>query len=214
MARPKAAIGQTKRERARAALIDAALRVFARMGPDSPALEDIAAEAGVARGTIYNHFATREALLVAVAIHAAEAMEARLAPDRALPDPAERLARAVRSYIRGAAADPVWGWAVVRMALVAAPLGAAMRANLAHDLAEGLAAGRFAGITPQAAQDLVLGAGLMGMRSVLQGEAGPGHAEAIAALLLRALGVPDFGEVAARPLAPAAPSDQFSAAAR
>lgn len=195
--------GQTKRDRTRAALIDAALRVFARLGPDTPGIEDIAAEAGVARGTIYNYFATREALLIDVATHAAEAMEKRLGPLRALPDPADRLSRSVRSYIRQAAADPVWGWAVVRIALVAAPLGGTMRANLARDLAEGVSAGRFRLASVQAAQDVVLGAGLMGMRSVLQGDAGPAHAEAVALAVLRALGVPDAEAVAARPLAEA-----------
>lgn len=198
MGAPRTAGTGTKRERTRASLVAAALRVFARMGPDSPALEDIAIEAGVTRGTIYHHFDTREALLLAAAIQAAETMEARLLPDRALPDPAERLARAVQAYVRGAAEDPVWGWAVVRMALVAAPLGGAMRANLARDIEDGLASGRFAGVTPAVARDLVLGAGLMGMRSVLQGEACASHAAEVAEALLRALGVADAASVAAR----------------
>lgn len=199
MGASRASIGQGKRDRTRAALIEAGLRVVARMGPDSPGIEDVAAEAGVARGTVYNYFETREALLLGIATRAAEAMEARLAPDRALPDPAERLCRAVRAYIRGAAEDAVWGCAVVRMALVAAPLGGAMRANLARDLADGLASGRFRFASAQAAQDIVLGAGLMGMRAVLHGEAGPEHAEAVALGVLRALGVPDAEALAALP---------------
>lgn len=201
----RAEIGRARRDRTRALLVEAALRVFARMGPDAPNVDDFTAEAGVARGTFYNYFDGREDLLIAVATLAAERMEGERMRAQGLVDPAERMACALRSYIRKAAADPVWGWVIVRIALVAAPLGPAMRANLAKDLADGAAAGRFAVQSVQAAQDLVLGAGIMGMRSVLQGEAGAGHAEAVARMVLQALGVPDAAEVAARPM-PAVPT--------
>lgn len=196
----RAELGRARRDRTRALLVEAALRVFARMGPDSPNVDDFTAEAGVARGTFYNYFDGREDLLVAAATLAAEQMEAERRLSQGMADPAERMACALRSYIRKAAADPTWGWVIVRIAPVAAPLGPAMRANLTKDLADGIVAGRFAVPSMQAAQDLVLGAGIMGMRSVLQGDAGPGHAEAVAQMVLRALGVPDAEEVSARPL--------------
>lgn len=200
----RAEIGRARRDRTRTVLVEAALRVFARMGPDAPNVDDFTAEAGVARGTFYNYFDGREDLLVAVATLAAERMEGERMRALELADPAERMAFALRSYIRKAAADPAWGWAIVRIALVAAPLGPAMRANLAKDLADGVAAGRFEVSSMQAAQDLVLGAGIMGMRSVLRGEAEPGHAEVVARLVLQALGVPDAAEVATRPMPKAA----------
>ncbi|WP_431268742.1 TetR family transcriptional regulator [Dankookia sp. P2] len=53
--------------RTRATLIEAAMRVFARLGPDTPVIKDFIAEAGVARGTFYIMFRTREELLVEVA---------------------------------------------------------------------------------------------------------------------------------------------------
>jgi AcrR family transcriptional regulator len=196
----RAEIGRARRDRTRAGLVEAALRVFARMGPDAPNVDDFTAEAGVARGTFYNYFDGREDLLVAVATLAAERMEAERMQSQGLADPAERMACALRSYILKAEADPAWGWLIVRIALVAAPLGPAMRANLAKDVADGIAAGRFAVQSVQAAQDLVLGAGIMGMRSVLQGDAGAGHAEAVARMVLQALSVPDAAEVAARPM--------------
>lgn len=200
----RAELGRARRDRTRGLLVEAALRVFARIGPDAPNVDDFTAEAGVARGTFYNHFDGREDLLVAVATLAAERMEAARARAQGLADPAERMACALRGYIRQAAADPAWGWAIVRIALVAAPLGPAMRSNLGKDLADGIAAGRFVVPSMQAAQDLVLGAGIMGMRSVLRGEAAVEHAEAIAQLVLLSLGVPDAAEVATRPLPSAA----------
>lgn len=196
----RAAIGRARRERTRAALVEAALNVFARLGPDAPSIDDFTSEAGLARGTFYNFFESREALLIAVAILVAERIEAELAPLRQLPDPAVRLAGAVRGYIRKAAADPVWGWAVVRIALFAAPLGASMQSNLAQDLAEGMASGRFRIASVAAAQDVVLGAGLMGMRSVLRGQVGATHAEDVAQALLLSFGVADAAEVVARPI--------------
>jgi len=102
----------------------------------------------------------------------------------------------MRMFIRKAADDTTFGWVIVRIALVAAPLGPAMRANLAADIDAGLRARRFRSASPQAAYDLVLGFGLMGMRSVLRGEAGPAHAEDVAQMTLTALGVPDADEIA------------------
>lgn len=200
MVERRAEIGQARRDRTRARLVAAALRVFARMGPDAPNVDDFTAEAGVAHGTFYNYFEGRQDLLVAVATLAAERMEAERMRAQGMADPAERMACALRSYIRKAAADANWGWVIVRIALVAAPLGPAMRANLEKDLSDGVASGRFVVPSMQAAQDLVLGAGIMAMRSVLQGEAEAGHAEVVARLVLQSLGVADAAEVATRPL--------------
>jgi AcrR family transcriptional regulator len=199
MASDRKAIGQERRERTRTRLVEAALRLVSRVGPHEASIDDLVAEAGVARGSFYNCFATRDDLLTAVAIRASDAILADLAPYRALPDPADRVACAVRGFVRRAHADPVLGWAVVRMAVVAAPLGETMRAYLSHDLEQGIEGGRFAVPSLAAARDAVLGAGIMGMRAVLQGEVGPEHAEAVAELVLRALGVPDAADVARRP---------------
>jgi AcrR family transcriptional regulator len=57
----------TLRERIRqataAAILEAAEQVFAEQGTDNVRMNDIAARAGVAVGTLYNHFADRETLL-------------------------------------------------------------------------------------------------------------------------------------------------------
>jgi AcrR family transcriptional regulator len=200
MTRVRAEIGKGKRARTRTALVEAAMRVFARLGPDAPTIEDFIAEAGVARGTFYNYFETSDELLVAVATVVSEQLLAAMAVLRRLPDPADRLGCSVRTFVRKAASDPTWGWIIVRIALVAAPIGTSMRAYLAADIKDGLTTGRFHSPSRQAAYDLVLGTGLMAMRSVLRGEADAGHAEAAAQVLLTALDVPDAAEVAHRPM--------------
>jgi AcrR family transcriptional regulator len=191
-------IGREKRRRTRAALIEAAMKVFARLGPDAPIIDDFIAEAGVARGTFYNYFETREELLIAVATELSDRLLARMLALRALPDPADRVSCSVRAFVRLAAADHTSGWVIVRIALVAAPLGASMQDYLAEDVRAGLASGRFRVSSPQAAADLILGAGLMGMRSVLRGDADETHAEHVAQAVLSALGVKGAATLANR----------------
>jgi AcrR family transcriptional regulator len=179
-------------------LVEAAMRTFARLGPDSTAIDDVILEAGVSHGTFYNYFTTLDELFSTVAAEISDQLLARMALQRNLPDPADRVACAVRTFILMAAADPVRGWVVVRIALVSAPLGEMMRSWMTDDITTGLSAKRFRTSSVQAAADAILGLGLMGMRSVLRGEAGIEHAEHVAEMVLRALGVPDAAEVAQR----------------
>ncbi|MBX8688887.1 TetR family transcriptional regulator [Mycobacterium vulneris] len=53
-------------ERTRALLLDAAEAVFAEKGFTAASLDDIANAAGYTKGAIYNHFATKEELFLAV----------------------------------------------------------------------------------------------------------------------------------------------------
>ncbi len=62
----KIKLRQQFRSATRDALLDAAAAVFERNGPAHVRMEDVAAEAGVAVGTVYNYFADRAALVGAV----------------------------------------------------------------------------------------------------------------------------------------------------
>ena len=192
------------------ALLDAAMVVIARAGPDAGTVDAIIQQAAVSRGTFYNYFEGPEALLTALATKLSDELLAQIDAVRSLPDPADRMACSVRTYIRTAAADRTWGWVIVRIALVAAPLGTTMRAFLTADIEEGRAARRFRVPSVQVAADIVLGSALMGMRSVLRGEAGVNHAEAIAGGILRALGADDADALVRLPL----DADAISARAR
>ncbi|RUL77518.1 TetR/AcrR family transcriptional regulator [Dyella choica] len=55
---------QGKRDRTREHLSAVALTLFGRFGFEAVTMEQIAAEADVARGTLYNHFPVKEAALV------------------------------------------------------------------------------------------------------------------------------------------------------
>src|SRR5438128_2558813 len=59
-------------------LLDAAERTFGRLGFDATRIEDVAKEAGVAKGLLYRHFESKEALFAAVMHHKAERFTSRV----------------------------------------------------------------------------------------------------------------------------------------
>src|SRR5947199_9029308 len=99
--RPMRADARRNRER----ILDAALAAFAEHGSASQ-MEDVAARAGVGVGTLYRHFPTKEALILAVVVrrferfadYAAEALEAD-------GDPGEAFAGLIRRVAGDMAAE-------------------------------------------------------------------------------------------------------------
>jgi AcrR family transcriptional regulator len=56
----------SRRAKTRAALLAAAARVYARRGFDSATLDEVAEEAGFTKGAVYDHFGSKENLLLAL----------------------------------------------------------------------------------------------------------------------------------------------------
>ncbi|NYI03522.1 TetR/AcrR family transcriptional regulator [Allostreptomyces psammosilenae] len=82
-----AAAGARGRIDKRWAILDAAFAVFAREGYAQAGVDAIAAEAGVAKATVYNHFGDKETLLrQAVTAHAERALAQNLAAVERLTD--------------------------------------------------------------------------------------------------------------------------------
>jgi AcrR family transcriptional regulator len=78
---------QRRPEARRDELLDAAQRLFARHGLAQTSVADIAAEAGVAKGSVYRYFDSKEALLSALKDRFFEQMMARVSDVvAALPD--------------------------------------------------------------------------------------------------------------------------------
>jgi AcrR family transcriptional regulator len=57
---------ERRRERREAEILEIAAHRFAAQGPDAVRLDEIAAEADIARGTLYSHFPSKEALVAAI----------------------------------------------------------------------------------------------------------------------------------------------------
>jgi len=78
-ARPRRRRGRPSTRRD--ALLDAALKLFAREGFHAVGIDRILAEAGVAKMTLYKHFASKQALIVAALARKAESFFAWLAAE-------------------------------------------------------------------------------------------------------------------------------------
>ena len=84
-----------------AEIVQGAGRVFRRLGYSQSTLEDVAAEVGVNRATLYYYVGTKEELLVALLHDPIEALRTRLEQVASRDLPAtERLAGALREYVR------------------------------------------------------------------------------------------------------------------
>ena len=166
-------------------------------------IHEIAAAAGVANGTFYSHFRDREELEQAVAGHMADRLShAVVRSFGSREDPAEWVAIGVRSFVRQVERDPDWGRTMLRFFGRSDGIGPVIRNNVAYDIQCGLDLGRFEAASATLAQDVVVGLTAAASQSVIEGHAPEGHADAVAALVLRTLGVPaeEAEEIAARPL--------------
>lgn len=87
--------------RSRQRLIDAARRVFERVGYIDATIDDIITEAGVARGSFYTYFPDKLSVFQIIEREISEAVRAAVAADPSALglDPVERLDRANRRYI-------------------------------------------------------------------------------------------------------------------
>ena len=175
-------------------LQDAAVRLFAERGATHVSVTDLAQAAGVARGTVYNHFETLDSLFQDVATKLTSEMSTRIEASLAqVPDPAQRVADGMRIYVRRAHEEPAWGRFIVRFGVTTPTLRSLLEAGPSQELRHGIASGRFV-LRPEqftAAVTMLSGAVLTAVAVVLEGhgtwrEAGRDVAE----LFLKALGVP------------------------
>jgi AcrR family transcriptional regulator len=186
----RAEIGQERRARMRARLLAAAARVIAERGSGNTTVDDFIREASVARGTFYNHFRTREALL--------DALWASIGHDpfldiqhacQSLADPAVRLTAFTRHVLHRAAAEPTWGWLVLALSSDDSTLNDDLRAFPRPDLAAGAQAGRFRFSSEADAADLVVGTVRAGLKALLEGGREPNYPENLCVMILLALGL-------------------------
>ncbi|WP_062989750.1 TetR/AcrR family transcriptional regulator [Nocardia anaemiae] len=186
----------------------AAMKLFAERGSVDVTISELAAEAGIARGTLYRNVESMEGLFAQV--RAQLAFELHDTNVRAMDahgdlDPPLRLAVGTRILVRLAQENPAIGRFIVRYGLTDESLREIMTGPPMQDVAAGVAAGRYV-ITPGtevSIASMLLGTTISAMWTVLEGhqgwrEAGTGAAE----LLLCALGVPrdEARQIATSPL--------------
>ena len=184
-------IGEERRARTRAKLLDAAYRLFAVHGADAPTIDDVILEAGVARGTFYNHFNTRDELFEAVADDITTSIGAIIRPAiTGISDPAARLALAFRMFVRFAVADEARGWILLRTMPLGGSLNDEMKSFVQSEFEAAMAEGALRSVSATAATDLTIGMHIMTIHRVLVEHAGDAAIDQAAAALMVALGVP------------------------
>jgi AcrR family transcriptional regulator len=152
-------VGRERSARTETRILEAALRVFADMGPDAPKIDDFVQAAGIARGTFYNHFESVEDLLAATSEWTTrEVIEAIEAALEGVEGPALRFGVGLRLFFAKAQEDPVWCRFVARVWNVG---GVEFPAR---DLEEGARLGIFRAPSAEAARDLLFG----GVREALR----------------------------------------------
>jgi AcrR family transcriptional regulator len=180
-----------KRARTRQALLDAAVRVLARGGSGPISIHEVTDEAGMANGTFYNYFRTREELLEATVVpliqRLVEHLSAKYGPG--VTDPAQRLALGVRAFIDHAISDRTWAAALIRIWGSTASLPRSAGGAVLADLRAAAKRRRLHIPDEGAALDLIQGTVIASVRSVLDGRATAERGPEIAALLLRAFGM-------------------------
>lgn len=182
---PRTTSGQAQKTRTRAAIVRAAIPVFAHHGPDIPVIDDFVKAAGVSRGTFYNYFQTTRDLLDATMDQISNDLIETIIPAVAdEPNPVIRLATAARLFYRTARLDPVF------RAFLGTVSGvgnlAVMRARA--DLEEAIAKDLIKVKDIELAEAISFGVMVFALRSSNVDAGGPERAREVVRAILNALG--------------------------
>lgn len=173
---------------------DAALRLYAERGTTRVTVKELASYAGVARGTVYAHVSSPEALFGEVAAAQTQDMNARVTRTFAkLNDPVARLAFGIRAYVRRAHEDPPWGRFVLAFGHQAPALQEFWQGTPVQDVLAARECGRFRFEPAQQASVMMMicGTTLGTLALVIEGhETWRAAGSAAAEFVLRALGIP------------------------
>ena len=195
--------GHKKKARTRQQLLDAALKIYAHKGAGELALNELAQEAGVSNGTVYNYFRTREDVLEAVSMAQAEALSHEVARiNEAVADGAERVAIGIRLFIHKASRDTEWASALINIARYAQGMRTALADYVRSDIRQGLKQGQFDYSDEELALGLLVSGVISAMIAIVEGRYVAGQDVIVAQMLLQALGMEKAQavQVAGRPL--------------
>ena len=182
--------GFKKKARTRQALVEAAMRIYAEKGVGELLLNELAEQAAVSNGTVYNYFKTREEVMQAVGIELANQFSHRItAVSQGIENGAERVAVGARMFIQQGRQNPVWAGAVVRVFQYDRNIRSAVANNLRGDLQMGLRQGLLRYQNEEIAMGLVASTTIGAMTAILDGFYLPEYDSIIVEMLLLGLGM-------------------------
>ncbi|RQR45947.1 TetR/AcrR family transcriptional regulator [Burkholderia sp. Bp9140] len=183
-------VAAQRRERMRARLIESAMLVFAEKGVGASVIQDVIAAADVSQGTFYNYFRTNEELLETVTQELNNELLRLIETEvGAYEDPARRIACGVRMFLHAARAYPLLARFISAAGLHAAGPSSLIYVYLPVHIQQGLAAGRFQGVTVELALDVIAGIALTTIQRFTDNGEMAEEPEQIVAAILRGLGV-------------------------
>ncbi len=118
----------------RARVIEAAIQLATAGGYDAVQMRDVAARAGVALGTVYRYFSSKDHLLAAALLEWARGLEGN-AGARVMPagdTPVDRLVAVIRRITRASAREPVLFAALVTAITAPDPAVSECQAQVQH----------------------------------------------------------------------------------
>lgn len=182
--------GHKKKARTRQQLLDAALKIYAQKGAGELALNELAQEAGVSNGTVYNYFRTREDVLEAVSLAQAEELSHEIARiSDGVASGAERVAIGIRAFVLRAAGNPEWASALINIVRYAEGMRSALGDYVRSDVRAGLSQGQFDYEDEDLAIGLLVSGVISAMIAIVEARFKHGDDCVIAAMLLQALGM-------------------------
>lgn len=184
------ALGERKRARTRARLLDAAARTFAERGIEAASVNEIAAAAQVVNGTFYYYFEDKAALVDELGHGlAAILVDEVFASASQLTCGVDRVAFSTQQFIHRAMNEPCWSELLARALQDLGVFRSRITSGLRKDVEIGLSQGAFTVLPSEALLTILLGVVAAAIRAQLEGQAGREMAMTAAEHLLLLLGV-------------------------
>ncbi|PKA68164.1 TetR family transcriptional regulator [Pseudomonas baetica] len=179
-----------KRARTRAAILDATFQVIGHEHGRLARVEQITEIAKIARPTFYTYFSSMEELFSALSFELSHDFNnAVTAYSQTFTNAAETKSFAIRSYLTKAAADHQWGWGMINLSYGAPLFGADTNAAAMATVQAGMDSGIFKVTDVRVGRDMVLGAALAGMKTLMSEPCPDDYPETITRHILISLGV-------------------------
>lgn len=141
---PEGTRSDRRKRRNRQLMIDAAYKVFAEKGIDAATMLEIAAQADVGAGTVYNYFDSKDELAMCVMEQVMNRLSQRIEViTNAFKDPAQVYAYGIRQVMRSAITDQRWRWLLRRSDVIADAMYRAMGPYAIRDIRLAVSAKRF-----------------------------------------------------------------------
>jgi AcrR family transcriptional regulator len=133
-----------RKRRNRNALIEAGYAIMARKGIDAATMLEIADMADVGAGTVYNYFASKDELAMAVMDEVMERLAQRIeAVTDTFTDSAQVYAFGIRNVMIAAITDQRWRWLLRRSEVIASAMFRVMGPYAIRDITNATKAGRY-----------------------------------------------------------------------